>query len=104
MDNEGKGGRESLMGEARPANTRAGLREVGRLIQAGNLAGAHSELMRLVSHSDAANYLDRFAKFSLKLQKPNVIEALLSDGLPRAERVTMLFQLIELYQRLNDRS
>jgi tetratricopeptide (TPR) repeat protein len=104
MDNEGKGGRESLMGEVRPANTRAGLNEAGRLIQAGNLAGAHSELMRLVSHSDAANYLDRFVKFSLKLQKPDVIEALLSDGLPRAERVTMLFQLIELYQRLNDRS
>jgi tetratricopeptide (TPR) repeat protein len=104
MDNEGKGTDGALMGKVRPANTRAGLNAVGRLIQEGNLAGAHDALMRLVSHSDAADYLDRFVKFSLKLQEPDVIEALLSDGLPRAEKITMLFQLIGLYERLNDRS
>jgi len=86
-----------------PANTGACLGAVSTLIRVANLEGAHRELARLAKHGDAAKHIDRFVEFAVKLRKPEVVEALLSDALPRSARVSVQLGLVNAYRRLGDR-
>ena len=88
--------------EKQPANTWACLCAVNTLIRAGNMEGAYRELMRLTKQRDAASHIDQFVELSLKLKKPEVMEALLA--LPRSAKVSVLFGLVDCYRGLGDRA
>jgi tetratricopeptide (TPR) repeat protein len=81
----------------------SGFDVVNALIRAREYDNAHNELVRLTQHDEAANHIDRFVGFAVKLRKPDVMEAFLSDALPSSKRVNILFRLADVYQRLGNR-
>lgn len=86
-----------------PGNTFSCLQAADTLIEAGDHEGAHRELLRLAKHADAADRVALFIELSEKLRAPEVLETFLSNALPESGRIHILFLLVDLYQRLNDR-
>jgi len=89
--------------QAQRANTEPRLCAVDTLIRAGNMVDAHRELTRLTKREDAVRHIGQFVEYALRLRKPEVLEALLSDALPRSAKVSVLFGLVECYRQLGDR-
>jgi tetratricopeptide (TPR) repeat protein len=79
------------------------LQAVRTLIRAGNPDGAYRKLMELAKHSGAAGRIGYFVELSLLLRKPDIVEALLSDALPRSVRVSVALALADVYRQLGDR-
>ncbi len=80
------------------------LHSVNTLIRTGELDQAEVELVRLSRKPDASIHIGHFAEFSLKLQKPLILESFLSTTLDPSERVSILFRLVDFYRRLGDRA
>jgi thioredoxin-like negative regulator of GroEL len=86
-----------------PAGTAACLRSIGTLVKVGNLERAQDELLRLARRGDAAEHIDAFVEFSVKLRNPSVIEAILSEALPHSTKITVQFHVADVYRRLGHR-
>jgi tetratricopeptide (TPR) repeat protein len=86
------------------AHTEACLVAVKTLIERNDLEGAHTELARLAKQADAVKYIDQFVELSFAVRKPDIIEAILVNVASHAEKVSVLFRLVDLYRRLGERS